>query len=124
MEINKTAEDAFQNAKSKGFHEKQIEIGTRLMLIVSELSEALEANRAEKMELTTDEKKHIEYLMDSEGHDIFKLKYKEHFGFEVADALIRILEMSRYLNLDIEWYTKIKMKYNSTREKMHGGKAY
>jgi len=43
--LNKLAEEIHKNAVDKGFWEKPVEVGTSLMLIVSELGEALEADR-------------------------------------------------------------------------------
>ncbi len=43
--INKLAEEIHQNAVSKGFFEKEKNIGEMLCLIHSEVSEALEADR-------------------------------------------------------------------------------
>src|SRR5690554_5959110 len=44
--LNELRDEAYETAKSKGFHEnKQVDIPRSLMLIVSEISEALEADR-------------------------------------------------------------------------------
>jgi hypothetical protein len=123
MDIKQTAVEARQNAVNKGFGDP-VEVGTRLMLITSELAEALEAHRSDKFRLTDVQKLHVEALLEAGRFDEFKQRYKEYFGFEMADALIRILEGSEAMNFDIEWYVKMKMKYNTTREQKHGGKAY
>lgn len=46
--INELCKEAYENAKSKGFHDKPVEMGTRLALIHGEVSEALEADRESK----------------------------------------------------------------------------
>lgn len=46
--INKLAKEAYENAKRKGFYDKPIEMGTRISLIHSEISEALEADRNDR----------------------------------------------------------------------------
>jgi len=68
---------------------------TYLMLIVSELSEALEAYRDNK---------------------------KLHFTEEIADSLIRIFHLIGDLNLDIESALGWKMMINKTRPYKHGRK--
>lgn len=122
MNLKQIATEARANAIAKGFTDP-VEIGTWLMLITSELSEALDAHREGKFRLTDIEKSHIELMLKSGELEDFK-KYKEYFGFEIADALIRILEGAEARDFDLEWYVKIKMAYNKTREQKHGGKAY
>ena len=44
--LNQLRDEIHANAKEKGFYDNPKEIGTLLMLVVSELAEALEADRA------------------------------------------------------------------------------
>jgi NTP pyrophosphatase (non-canonical NTP hydrolase) len=83
-------------------------IGEILMLIVSELGEALEAHRKNN---TYD---NIEY-----PEDITK-KLLNCFEIEIADVFIRLSDMCGYLNIDIEKFINIKMDYNKTRPYKHG----
>jgi hypothetical protein len=46
--LNELRDRAFAYAKKQGFHERPMNLGERLMLVVSELSEAMEADRAGK----------------------------------------------------------------------------
>ena len=41
---------------------------------------------------------------------------------EEADAIIRILDITAMLNIDMTESLKIKMRYNDTRPYRHGGK--
>lgn len=82
-------------AKEKGFWDEKKEIGTTLMLIVSELAEALEADR----------------------NDNF-----ENFKEELADTVIRIFDLCGYLDIDIEDEIMKKYEKNKLRPHKHGKK--
>ncbi len=86
-------------------------VGELLMLTVSELSEALEGHRKD--------------LMDD------KLPHRKMFEVELADCIIRILDMGTGLGLDLGGAFEEKMEYNANREdhkhearKLAGGKKY
>lgn len=103
-----------ERSKSKGFWDEPREIGTKLMLIVSELSEALEADRNGKHANMEKYYKGIAYA------DIFETYIKDTFEDEIADAFIRLLDLCGYLNIDIEKHVFLKMKYNDLRPYKHG----
>jgi NTP pyrophosphatase (non-canonical NTP hydrolase) len=84
------------NAKEKGFWDDERNIGEMLMLAVSELSEALEAFRK---------------------HD------PANFAEELADTIIRVMDMAEGLGIDLESEIAKKHEYNRSRSYMHGGKA-
>lgn len=126
------------NARLKGFWDKPVERGTRLMLITSELGEALDADREGRnadladFELRLTEldnsipTKDREERLKIEGENfvsLFKSRVKDSYGDELADALIRILDTALGDGIDIAKHVQLKMRYNATREKMHG-KAY
>ena len=82
-----------------------------LMLIVSELAEAMEGHRKN--------------LMDD------KLPWRKMFEVEIVDALIRILDLGEGLELDLGGAFVEKMAYNAQREdhklenrRAEGGKKY
>ena len=123
--LNELAKEVFRNAKEKGFHETKPNIGEMLMLIVSELSEALEADRKDN------------YVCDSELWQClngsptdedwiyyFEEGIKDTFEDEIADTFIRLLDLCAHLDIDIEKHIEAKMKYNSLRKYKHGGKKY
>ena len=121
MHLGELAEKAYSNAKSKGFHDGPFNIAEKIALIHSELSEALEATRKDvNLDLLDATKRHIhDQISAGDFTGTFKT-YKESFGFEIADALIRIGDLAGSIGLDLEWYVKVKMAYNATRPAKHG----
>lgn len=103
MDIKTLCENAHANAKDHGFWEdfnisfrKEVvnnAISTRLMLIVAELSEALEALRKDDA---------------------------ENFREELADVAIRLFDLCGGLDIDLELEIITKMAINKTRKYKHG----
>ena len=96
--INELCEQAFETAKSKGWHDKARAFGEAIALIHAEASEALEADRR------------------NEG--------KERVAEELADICIRVFDASMEFGVDLETAIKTKMEYNKQRSYKHGNKKY
>lgn len=155
--INEIAQEANRISESKGFWDsynninflsigymyatplsketkeeyREAEIAKKLALIMSEVSEALEARRGGKKANREEFDNKIAYAKEfcskefqqKEFQEAFKDNIKDSFEDEMADAFIRLVELCAKLGIDLEWHVEQKMKYNATREKMHG-KAY
>lgn len=124
MTITELVTKAHENAKRKGFYDQEKNIGEALMLIVSELSEALEADRHGRRSKKTWELVNHR-VVDCTGlkpHD-FACEVKDTLEDELADAAIRIADLAGYLGIDLEAHVIAKMAYNETRPQKHG-KAY
>jgi NTP pyrophosphatase (non-canonical NTP hydrolase) len=120
--LNQLAQEIHENAKSKGFYDEtqSKNVPEKLMLIVSEVSEGLEAHRKGKRCNPKDAGAVLT------GHDdwVFKQAFesvvKDKFEDEIADAIIRLLDLSAWQGMDIQSHVLAKMRYNSMRERMHG----
>ena len=122
--INEISKEQHQLAKAKGFYDNPRELGTLLMLIVSELSEALEADRCGRFA----DMSSFESFLDDDTSDLqkieaFKMYVKDTLEDEIADTFIRLFDLCGYMGIDIDKHIKHKMWYNSTRPQFHG-KAY
>lgn len=117
--LNELAESIYQDNKKKGFWDKERNVGEMLMLITSELGEAMEAHR--KGRFADWDLFHRE-CENSSWEDSFKTHIKDTVEDEIADAIIRLLDMSAGLGIDIERHIQAKLKYNRSREKLHGKK--
>ncbi|MDP2653896.1 MAG: MazG nucleotide pyrophosphohydrolase domain-containing protein [Candidatus Omnitrophota bacterium] len=80
-------------AVEKGFWDKERNIGEALMLIVTELAEAMEAHRHQD---------------------------QANFKEELADTFIRLLDLCGGMNIDIEDEIAQKSAKNKKRPYMHG----
>ena len=93
----------YHTAREKGWWDKPRETGTCFMLMVTELSEALEAYR----------------LGNPMSKKIAPFSQIEE---ELADVIIRILDYAEHHSFEIEKALVAKMAYNTTRPHRHGGK--
>lgn len=123
--INKLSKDIHQNAKNKGFYDGKKNIGEMLALIHSEVSEALEADRkdryADLTEINNLKKEGYTFEDSPISYDAhFKSKVKDTFEDELADIMIRVMDLAGYKGIDLETHIKLKMWYNSNREQKHG----
>lgn len=87
------------------------------MLIVSELGEALEADRKGRRADM------VSYAEADSTPEAFKAYVKDTFEDEMADTIIRIFDFCGAEKIDLAGHVYEKLRYNQTREKRHG-KAY
>jgi len=117
MTLNELRDEAYTYAKKQGFHEQPTNFGESLMLIVSELSEALEADRKGKR--ATVKFPYNDAFIDPK-------KYEKHIRGtveeELADAIIRLCDLAGTYKIDLSWHVMAKMAYNKTRPYKHGKK--
>jgi NTP pyrophosphatase (non-canonical NTP hydrolase) len=119
--INELSQLIHQNAVSKGFYEGEKNIGEILCLIHSEVSEAMEADRKGRyFSISVEELEKTE--TESDYKQYFESKIKGTFEDELADIIIRVLDLCAYKNINIQEQIIAKMAYNSTREYKHGKK--
>lgn len=122
--INRLASEIHKNNVNKGFYEDKKNIGEMLCLIHSEVSEALEADRVGNY-AEMDETLWNDMNNDKE-EDYFPHAFKEYckdtFEDELADIVIRVLDLAHYKGIDLEKHIQAKMRFNSTRVFKHGKK--
>jgi NTP pyrophosphatase (non-canonical NTP hydrolase) len=106
----------FENAKKHGFHEEGENIPEKLMLIVSELGEACEALRQGKRFTLYDRVKAYDVLPEI----VFEQVVKDTFEDELADVLIRTLDLAGSMGIDVDFHVKEKMRFNESRPFKHG----
>ena len=92
-------------AKQKGWYDTKRTPLELLCLIHSEVSECCEAFRA-----GNPKNEKIDGFTDAE--------------IELADIIIRVLDMSAFYGFDISGAIRAKVEYNATRPDRHGGKVY
>jgi NTP pyrophosphatase (non-canonical NTP hydrolase) len=95
MNLNEIAKLAHENAVKKGFWDKSENIGEKLMLIVTEIAEAMEEYRKKDFNI-------------------------DLFAEELADTVIRICDLSGKMNIDLDSQVQKKMLKNIDRPYLHG----
>lgn len=105
-DLNSLAREVHEANRAKGFWDDPRSLCETTMLIVTELAEAVEEDRAGRAGV---------WYADNgkpEGIDI-----------ELIDALIRLLDLLGSRGTDVDELLKQKLAYNATRAPKHG-KAY
>ena len=126
MNISELIKEAHDNAVERGFYPdgEEKNIGELLMLIVSELGEALEAHRCGRFADWDMYDEVMDELKDNPAYkslpsDLFNRDIKDTFEDEIADVFIRLFDLCGYLEIPIEKHIKAKMTYNRTRPHKH-----
>lgn len=125
--LNKLSKQIHANNVTKGFFDEPKNIGEMIALIHSEASEALEADRKGNYYQGD-----INAVLGNEpytgvhDHQYFvsfeECGIKNSFEDELADIIIRVLDLAAYKNIDIDKHIEAKMRYNSLRPHKHGKK--
>lgn len=130
--LNELAKQIYEGNKLRGFDVAKENIGQTLMLIVSELAEALEADRKNRRQMLGVFEQELSYAecsidtfeADNENCDWIKHRFettvKDTFEDEIADTFIRLFDLCGGIGIDIEKHIDLKLKYNATRPFKHG----
>jgi len=133
MNINELAKEVHENAVAHGWWEKPPTLPEALCLIHAELSEALEEYREGNpliygtCALAAEDCK-FSGVCDrvgrpGEGEGIDGPCKPEGIAVELADVLLRTLDLMAALGVDVDAVVMAKHKYNLGREYRHGGKT-
>lgn len=97
-------------AKDKGWWDDERSFGDMIALVHAEVSEALEEYR--------------------DGHGLKEIYYNEDkpdkpegIPIELADIIIRVLDMAEAYGIDLVNAIEMKLLFNATRPHKHGGKV-
>lgn len=108
--LNRLAADVYAISASKGFHSSsEPTIGDYVSNLHGEVSELWEAYRKKELDKPCEKSSHMEEPISCAGE-------------ELADIIIRALDMAHQLNVDIGKAVYIKSRYNESRPFRHGGK--
>lgn len=132
MNINQLAKEVHENAVAHGWWENPPSIPEALCLIHAEVSEALEEYRDGKplvygtCALGLDGCD-FSSVCEMAGHPsepgVSGPCKPEGVAVELADVLLRTLDLMESLGVDIDAVVMAKHRYNQSREYRHGGKA-
>lgn len=123
LNLNQFSKEVYEANKLKGFDVAKENMGQTLMLIVSELSEALEAHqkgneaRADLFERSCFSSNPA---ISKTFKESFELYIKDTFSDEIADTFIRLFDLCGAFEIDIDKHIELKMHYNALREYEHG----
>ena len=123
MNIKEIQQEIHKVNVEKGFWEDRKNVGEVLMLIVSELGEALDAHRADKQaDVEAFDARSIDRTEPADYQADFQQCIKDTFEDEIADTVIRIFDMCEGFGIDLERHIELKLEYNKTRPYKHGKK--
>ena len=107
--LNDYTEECYSIAKEKGWYDSnQDTIFTKLLLVHAEISEAVEELRKGKDPTE---------IYFSEGGK------PEGFPIEIIDAYIRMFDLCKKWNVDLDKAYQLKTEYNKSRPYRHGKKV-
>ena len=136
--FNELAQEVHATATANGWHEKPVSFIEQLCLIHSEVSEAVEDFRDGEDPAVVYFS--CSYTLMKRGQDARYAKlastpiveynpvqtdvYRKPEGIptELADVIIRVLDIAAEFGIDLDTAMRLKMDYNKTRGYKHGGK--
>ena len=134
LSLNAACAEQHEAVIEKGFTQQPV--ATNLMLIVSELGEACEADRKNRHVNISAMQTALSEIDDKIGDitlapvdenekfkAVFEVHVKDTFEDEIADAFLRLMDLCGAMNIDIENHIRMKAEYNKLRPTKHG-KAY
>ena len=111
--INEIADAVYENAIQHGFHNEPVEVWWPKMLLnsIGEITEVWDADRAGQLQKLCDKAEKMVQL---------GLRPLTNLEEEYADRIIRALDESRRIGINIQEAIEIKHAYNKTRPFKHG----
>ena len=119
--LNQLSNKVFKANQAKGFYDTEKNVGETLALIHSEVSEMLEAHR-KGLHCTERIAEVNGCSLDEHFQKRFLAESKDTFEDELADTIIRCLDLAGFMGIDIEGHIEAKLRYNAMRPYKHGKK--
>lgn len=120
INLNDLRDRAYKTACEHGFHDKELSNEHLLCLVISELMEAVEADRKGRLGNKCKSRFEMDYNRYSalvEEEKRFRYSFEKHvkdsLPDELADACIRLLDLAGYRGIAIEEFSE-EMIYEST----------
>lgn len=110
INLNALRDRAYKTACEHGFHDKELSNEHLLCLVISELMEAVEADRKGKR---ADRESFKSSYEDEEPHDDVNFKYcfekyiKDTISDELSDAVIRLLDLAGLRNFNLNRFSPV-----------------
>lgn len=110
INLNELRDRAYKTACEYGFHDKELSNEHLLCLVISELMEAVEADRKGKR---ADRESFKSSYEDEEPHDDVNFKYcfekyiKDTISDELSDAVIRLLDLAGLRNFNLNRFSPV-----------------
>lgn len=109
INLNILRDQAYKTACDHGFHDKELSNEHILMLVITELAEAVEADRKGKVAQRRMFEMNCGTSHENPKHHwcfCFEHFIKDSVSDELADAVIRLLDLAGLRNIDIEDFTE------------------
>lgn len=115
--LNDIAAEMYAINKAKGYFsdEGNFNLYQQLLLINSEVIEALQADRFGDYNNTSEQLKKaisLDFGKPEEYTESYSNCIKGSFEEEMADVLLRTLSLCAHMKIDIDFHVKAKMEYN------------
>ena len=109
MDLQKLSQEAFETAKAHGWHDIELPDETYLMLIITEIAEAVQADRKDRR-ADTARFKECMAAIERTGDDWFMTAFAEHIDgtveCELADIIIRCLDLAALHGISLDGVTE------------------
>lgn len=123
MNLNQLRDKAYQCAVAHGWHEENLSDEHFLCLVISELMEAVEADRKGKHADTKKFNQEMDYYIhemklygenyDKAYRDTFEYYLKDSLEDELSDACIRLLDLAGLRNVDLSAIQQVEYPFGS-----------
>lgn len=108
MNFDELTQEAFATAKAHGWHDEELPDETYLMLIITEIAEAVQADRKDKHAYKD---KFLASLMPDDDGDMFSMLFEQYIKNsvedELSDILIRCLDLAALREISLNGVTEM-----------------